>query len=54
MTYCPNVFIDDSHDRAVERFAGSRIGRRYLANTGLTAEELAAIQMVGTPREVAE
>ena len=54
MTYCPNVFIDDSHDTAVDRFAGSRMGQRYLATTGLSAEQLAAMQMVGTPQEVAD
>ena len=50
----PNVLLDDSHDRAVERFAASRIGKRYLTRTGMTPEAGAAANMVGTAEEVAE
>ena len=54
IVFSPNVVLDDSHDRAVEQFAASRIGKRYLSRTGMTPEAGAAANMVGTAEEVAE
>ncbi len=54
LTFCPSVMLDESHERAIERFARSRMGQRYLKRTGLEPEEAATENMVGTPEEVAE
>ena len=54
LTFCPGVLLDDSHERAVSRFASSRMGRRYLKRTGLEPEQGAAENMVGTAQEVAD